>query len=253
MSDEVSEQTADSNSQDMAIQHATVHPAVRICSMIVAGGVAAAVCSFAIGAVGEFYPTPQEVLSLGAAPTDAERAAAGAAKRVADTGNAMAWLAICGAIMGGLLSLTTGIVQRAGAKSVVGTLAGTIAGGCLGLLSGKLAVAYYASVTASLLGATSNAEQQFMMMHGMTWGLIGIGVGLGCGLSRSSIEIKTIITSIVVAGVLGGVAGGLFPIILGVAAPLISSASPIAEPGTGQFIWIGLAGVLMGAGLGRAS
>lgn len=221
--------------------------------MVVAGAVAAAICVFAISSVGDIYPIPQEVLNLGAAPTEAERAAAGQAQRAVDTGNAMVWLGMTGAILGGVLALSTGLLHRAGMKTALGTAVGILAGAGFGLLSGKLAVAHFASIKATLLGATSNAEQQFMMMHGMTWGLIGFGVGLGCGLSRDTIDVRSIVTSIVVAGILGGVAGGVFPIVLGVAAPLVTSAAPIAAPGIAQSIWIGLAAVLMGGGLGRTS
>jgi len=152
-----------------------------------------------------------------------------------------------------MLSLSNGMIQRAGAKAAIGALSGIIAGGGLGVLSGKLAVSYHASVSATLLGATSNAEQQFMMMHGMTWGLIGLGVGLGCGLSRRTLDPKQIILLIIVAGTMGCVAGGVYPIIVGVAAPLASSAIPVAPVGVARAIWMGLASLLIAIGVGRAS
>ena len=252
MSDQPSESTEGSAAADVQTS-VGFHPAVQIVGMVVAGAVAATICVFAISSVGDVYPIPQEVLNLGATPTEAERAAAGQAQRAADTGNAMVWLGMTGAILGGVLALSTGLLHRAGMKIALGTGVGILAGAGFGLLSGKLAVAQFSSIKATLLGATSNAEQQFMMMHGMTWGLIGLGVGLGCGLGRRTIDARAIVTSMVVAGVLGGVAGGVFPIVLGVAAPLVTSAAPIAAPGTAQSIWIGLAAMLMGAGLGRAN
>jgi hypothetical protein len=144
-------------------------------------------------------------------------------------------------------------LKRAGLKAAIGAAAGILAGAGLGLLSGKLAVAYHASVSATLLGATSNAEQQFIMMHGMIWGLIGVGVGMGCGLSCRTIEVKPVIMMIVVAGMMGCVAGGVYPIVVCVAAPLATSATPIAPAGVARAIWMGLASLLIAVGIGRAS
>jgi len=220
--------------------------------MIIAGGVATALCSGAIAAVGEIYPTPPEVLNLGGSPTEAERTAAAVAQRAVNAGNAMVWLGTSGAILAGVLALGSGLTQRAGLNTAVGVLVGILAGGGLGVLAGKLAVSYHASIAATLIGATSKAEQQFMAMHGMTWGLIGLGTGLGCGLSRQSIEAKSVIVSVIVAGVLGCIAGGVFPIILGVTVPLVSSATPIAAEGVGRVIWIGLTSILIAVGLGRS-
>ncbi len=230
-----------------------LHPTIRVIGMILGSIAATAVCYSVVAGIGEVYPTPPEVLNLGGRPTEAELAAARAAQRVASSGNAMVWLGICGAVLGGILSLSNGLLQRAGAKALIGAVTGIIAGGGLGALSGKLAIAYHASVSATLLGATSNAEQQFMMMHGMTWGLIGLGVGLGCGLSRRTVDAKQVILLIIVAGVMGCVAGGVYPIIAGVAAPLVSSALPVAPAGVSRAIWMGLASSLIAIGVGRAS
>jgi hypothetical protein len=235
-----------------------LHPAIRVFGMILAAVVATAVCYTAVAGVGEVYPTPPEVLSLGGRPTEAELAAASTAQRAADTGNAMVCLGVCGAILGGVLSLSIGRLKRAGSKAAIGVVVGILAGAGLGLLSGKLAVSYHASVTATLhdensQGANSNSEQQSMMMHGMTWGLIGVGVGLGCGLSHRTIDAKQVILLIIVAGTMGCVAGGVYPIVAGVADPLASSAIPIAPTGLARAIWIGLASLLMAIGVGRAS
>lgn len=247
-------ETTDSATADEVSKTATdLHPAIRVFGMILAAIAATAVCYTAVAGIGDVYPTPPEVLSLGGRPTEAERAAASAAQLAANMGNAMVWLGVCGAILGGMLSLSNGMIQRAGAKAAIGALSGIIAGGGLGVLSGKLAVSYHASVSATLLGATSNAEQQFMMMHGMTWGLIGLGVGLGCGLSRRTLDPKQIILLIIVAGTMGCVAGGVYPIIVGVAAPLASSAIPVAPVGVARAIWMGLASLLIAIGVGRAS
>jgi hypothetical protein len=232
---------------------AEVHPAIRVLGMVVAAVVATILCYAVVASIGEVYLVPDDALDLGSRPTEAALAAAGVAQRAADTGNAMTWLGVSGVLLGGVLALTSGLLQRAGTKAAIGAVAGSLAGGCLGLLAGKLAVSYHASVMATLIGANSNAEQQSMMMHGMTWGLIGIGVGLGCGLSRRTIDVKQVILMIVVAGTMGCVAGGVYPIVVGVAAPLASSSIPIAPAGAARVVWMGLASLLIAAGVGRAS
>ena len=77
-----------------------LHPAIRVFGMILAAIAATAVCYTTVAGIGNVYPTPPEVLSLGGRPTEAERAAASAAQRAANTGNAMVWLGVCGAILG---------------------------------------------------------------------------------------------------------------------------------------------------------
>lgn len=247
-------ETSEIGTADKASKTATdLHPAIRVVAMILVSVVATAVCYFVVAGIGEVYPPPPELLNLGGRPSAADFAAARSAQRIANSGNAMVWLGSCGALLGGILSLSNGVLQRAGAKTAIGAVAGMIAGGGLGALSGKLAIAYHGSVMSTLLGATSGSDQKFMMMHGMTWGLIGIGCGIGCGLSHRTIEPKSVITAIVVAGVMGCVAGGVYPIVVGVVAPLASSASPIAASGIARIAWIGLASFLIALGIGRAS
>jgi hypothetical protein len=253
MNDPIPETSENATVDEVSKTATDLHPAIRVIGMILGSIAATAVCYSVVVGIGEVYPTPPEVLNLGGRPTEAELAAARAAQRVVDSGNAMVWLGICGAVLGGILSLSNGLLKRAGSRAAIGALAGMIAGGGVGALSGKLAVTYHASVSATLLGATSNAEQQFMMMHGVTWGLIGLGVGLGCGLSRRTFDAKHVILLISVAGVSGCVAGGVYPIISGVTAPLVSSALPVAPAGVARLIWMGLASSLIAIGVGRAS
>jgi hypothetical protein len=258
MSDSASEPAEAAAVKDDVKTSTELHPAIRVVGMILAGVVATGLCYVAIASVGEVYPTPPEVLSLGGRPTEAELAAANSARLAANTGNAMVWLGVCGSILGGILSLSHGVLQRTGSKVAIGILAGVLAGAGLGLLSGKLAVSSHASVTATLHGdhsqsANSNSEQQSMMMHGMTWGLIGVGVGLGCGFSCRTIDARQVIILIIVAGAMGCVGGGVYPIVAGVAAPLASSAIPVAPAGVARAVWMGLASVLMAVGVGRTS
>lgn len=235
-----------------------LHTAIRVGGMILAAIAATALSYVVVAGIGDVYPTPPEVLNLGGRPSEAELAAANSARRAADSGNAMVWLGACGAILGGMLSLSNGLLRRAGSKTFIGVVVGILAGAGLGLLSGKLAVLNHASVSATLNdenspSVNSNSEHQAMMMHGMTWGLIGIGVGLGCGLSRRTIDAKQVMLLLIVAGAMGGVAGGVYPIVAGIADPLANSAIPVAPAGAARAVWIGLASVLMAVGIGRAN
>ncbi len=230
--------------------HAAMNPVVRFLGMIVAGAVATGISYAAVASVGELYQIPQELLILGM-PSAEELDAIAAAGVVADTGNAMTWLAITGAIFGGVLALVSGLLRRAGKGIAIGMVAAILAAGGLGYLSGNLAVS---SFEAARLPSSTNAlspEHRTMLMHGITWGLIGLGVGLGCGLARPKIQAKPAVVSVIVAAVMGCVAGGIFPITLGIAAPLESSVDPVPISEVGQIVWMGLASVLIAAGLGR--
>ena len=231
--------------------HAATNPMVRFLGMIVAGTVAAGISYAAVASVGELYGISQELLDLPGMPSAEELDALAAAGVVADTGNAMVWLAITGAIFGGVLAFVSGLLRRAGKGIAIGTVAAILAAGGLGYLAGDLAISNFEASKATAGGNGLSPEHETMIMHGITWGLIGLGVGVGCGLARPKIEAKPVLVSVIVAGVMGCVAGGVFPIILGVAAPLENSVNPVPIPGVGRMFWMGLASVLIAAGLGR--
>ncbi|NQV23333.1 MAG: hypothetical protein HQ518_03105 [Rhodopirellula sp.] len=229
-----------------------MHPAGRFLGMIVAGAVATSLAYTAVAGVGDVHLLPEEFMNLGGMPTPEEMAAANAAQFATNTGNAMVWLGITGAILGGVLALATGLLRRAGMGIVIGTVAGILAGGGLGYLAGNLAVSNHASLQVSVNGPSSQLEQQIMVLHGITWGIIGVGVGVGAGLARRTITVRSLLVSVIVAGTMGCVAGGVFPIIAGVAAPLENAVLPVTAHGTGRIIWMGLASLLIAGGLGRA-
>jgi len=244
------DETASLADETVSQGHAATNPVVRFLGIIVAGAVATGISYAAVASVGELYQIPQELLVLGM-PSAEELDAIAAAGVVANTGNAMVWLAITGAILGGVLALVSGLLRRAGKGIAIGMVAAILAAGGLGYLAGDLAVS---SFEAARLPSSSNAlspEHRTMLMHGITWGLIGLGVGLGCGLARPKIEAKPVLVSVLVAGVMGCVAGGIFPITLGIAAPLENSINPVPISEVGRMVWMGLASVLIAAGLGR--
>lgn len=240
-------------SEQKGPQSQSAQPGIRFLVIIAAGVLATGSCYVAVNSIGLIYPTPSELLNLGATPTAEERAVAMAAKLGADRGNAMVALGTSGAILGGILALTLGYLRRAGRQTVIGTVAGILLGGGMGCLAGCLSISYNAALNATLEGSTTNAEHQFMLMHGMTWGLIGLGIGVACGFRSVPMQLKSVIASMIVAGVAGSLAGVTFPLIVAIAAPLVDSSLPIPDAGLGRVIWMGLASLFMGMGLSRSS
>ena len=228
-------------------------PALGVLAMIVSGVLAAGMSYFAVNSIGLVYPIPQEVLSLGAAPTTEERAAATAAQLAADSGNAMVWLGVTGAVFGAVLALSIGVLRRAGTKAALGAIAGILFAGAFGAIAGHVVVTVHHSLVADMIGGTSGQEHKFMMMHGMTWAFIGVGVGLACGLSNRAIQLQSLAVSVVVGGIMGCVAGAAFPLMVAIAAPLVDASAPVAAPGVARVIWMTLAAVFMGAGVSRVN
>lgn len=245
------DETASPADETVSPGHTATNPVVRVLGMIVAGAVAAGISYAAVASVGELYQIPQELLDLPGMPSATELAAIDAAAIAADTGNAMTWLAITGAVLGGILALVSGLLRRAGKGIAIGMVVAILAAGGLGYLSGNLAISNYEWSKANAGGDGLSLEHKTMIMHGITWGLIGLGVGVGCGLARPKIAAKPVLVSVIVAGLMGCVAGGIFPITLGVAAPLENSIDPVPTSEVARIFWMGLASLLIAAGLGR--
>lgn len=226
-------------------------PGVRLLVMLAAAVLAAGLCDSVLRVVGTVYPTPEEVLSLPAVPTDEERASARAAQFGVDRGNAVVWMSITGAVLGSALAVAVGCLYGSGYRIAVGGVAGIVFGGALGCAAGTTAITISSSLTATLLGSASAVEHKFMMLHGSTWGLVGLGVGLACGLSRPQWQWKPVMTSTLVGGAAGGVAGVVFPVVAAIALPLVDSAQPIPPVGYARLVWIALASTFMGAGISR--
>ncbi|MFY9252535.1 MAG: hypothetical protein WAO83_03705 [Fuerstiella sp.] len=227
----------------------------RSVSVIIAGCAATAIGYAIASSFGSPYPTPSELLNLGAAPTEEERAIAMSAKLAADQGNAMVWLGIAGAILGSIIAATISWFSHDGkSKLVLSVLAGAIFGAGAGCLSSYLSFPYHQSISTSTLIGSSGREHSTMIMHAMTWGIIGLGVGAACGLSSgNSNMLKSVFTSMLVAGVMGSLAGFVFPLVAAIAVPLADTSLPLPPEGAGRCLWLGLASVFMAGGLSRAS
>lgn len=250
MSQSAPDSNSDNVSDDKSSQAGT---ALRLTAMLGAAFLATCVCYFALSSIGTVYPTPPEIINLGAAPTPEEFAAANAAKLKADSGNAMIWLGTAGAIIGALLALTSGLLRRSGVRTLLSVAAGILFGGGMGYLAGKIAVQTHTTISQAIIGGTSTAETKFMMMHGVTWLMIGLGVGLACELGKRAITIKSAAIALLMGGVMGGIAGIGFPLIVAIAAPLLDSSLPVPAIGTGIVVFAGLGAVLISIGVDQAT
>jgi hypothetical protein len=237
------------SAQEFASEESKLTPILMILASVIAAGLGYAVAS----GVGNVYPTPPELLNLGAAPTDEERAIAMAAKLKADQANAMIMLGIVGAVWGTILSACAGWLRSVGKRTFIACLTTAAVAGGLGVVAGNVVLTYHGSISMSLFTNPDGAEQKVMMMHGLTWALIGLGLGLGCSIASTNINAKSVCVSTLVGGIMGGLAGIMFPFAIALAAPLIDASLPIPPAGMAQIIWIGLASLFVGGGLSRAA
>ena len=107
----------------------TVQESATKTQLVILSGVgvfAAAISYAAISLIGTTYPTPTELLNLGASPTTEERASAMAAQLAANCGNGIIWVGAVGAILGGLLALTTGLLRSIGTRTAIGVVVGVL-------------------------------------------------------------------------------------------------------------------------------
>uniref|UniRef100_A0A7C2K0N7 Uncharacterized protein n=1 Tax=Schlesneria paludicola TaxID=360056 RepID=A0A7C2K0N7_9PLAN len=226
---------------------------LRILVMIVVAGLAAGLSSVAIQRTGEVFAMPEKFASFSGGNISTEdQQAADRARSEQTRQNTTVWVGLAGAILGGLCALATGCLQRAGKRIAVGLLAGLVLGGGLGAAAGFESVTLFQSFKASLAGQADIPEHLVMLMHGVTWGLIGGGIGLAAGLCAPRLRVQSVLTAGLVGGLLGCVGGAAFPLVCGVAAPLANTALPLPEAGTERLIWLGFPSVLVGIGLGRA-
>jgi hypothetical protein len=217
--------------------------------MVLVAALAAGVSVAAIEAVGERFELPDKFARIaGGNLSNEDQLALDTARTEVAQRNAAVWLGLTGGLAGALFATTLGGFHRAGSRVILGVIGGAVLAGGLGALAGFQCVGLFESQRAqqNVLG-----EEQIMMLHGLTWGLVGLGLGAGAGLSRPHLKMNTLVMSILVAGLLGGLGGVAFPIVCGMVAPLVNVALPLPEAGTGRLIWIGLPLLLAGLGLSR--
>lgn len=221
--------------------------------VLVAGGVVAAIISYLlITSIAKVFPTPPELLNLGAAPTAEERAVAMTAKLNADRGNGMVWLALAAGILGGTFALLAGLLQKLGQRTAFAAIAGVVAASGMGCAAGYWMVSYHDSVNSALIGDRSGADIKFLMMHAIGWAMVGLGVGLGFGLLASTSMIIACCRTAVIGAIGGALAGAAYPIVVGVAAPMVNATQPVPEPGVGLVVWLLIPAVVISGILSRS-
>lgn len=252
MNTDVPEAAGGTENLDGSTNVNAMHPVVRIVVMMLVAAAGTAASLAVIDAVGPVYEIPKKFMNSGGNLSREDQAAANAAKLATNRSNAVVWIAIIGAILGGLFPLALGLLRRAGLRTILGVIAGIVVGAALGAAAGYSAVTLHHSMLSALEGSTDLPESQVMTLHAVTWGLIGCAIGLACGLATPRVQGIAVLKMIVIAGVLGCLGGAAFPLVAGIKAPLVNSSLPVPEPGEGRVIWIGLSSLLLAIGIGRA-
>lgn len=163
--------------------------------------------------------------------------------------NAMVKVALVGAITGMVFGVVLGGLRRTRLGMFVGGACGLLFPSILGSVAGFLAVAQYELCKAGLRGTDSIPEERMMLMHAITWGLVGVGIGLVCGLSTVRTRAVAVISSLFRGGLLGMVGGAGYSVLCGMVAPMANTSLPLPEPGVAQWVWIGLPSLLLAVGL----
>lgn len=226
---------------------------IRFIGVTSAGIVAAIVSYFTIISIGIVYPTPPELLNLGATPTVEERDIATAAMIRADSGNCMIWVGTAGAILAGLVVLLSGVLFRSGRRTPIATVAAVLLAGGLGCVAGHWIVGFHQRINLALSGDRTAAETQFMLMHATGWAAVGLGIGIGYGLLAPASKLRIGSRSATIGGIVGAVGGAAYPILIGVAAPLVDASRPMPELGIALAVWLATPAVLIAAAFSRSS
>lgn len=233
--------------------HDPAGAAIRIAATLAVTLLATGISYLILKSVGTVYPTPPEMLGLSANPTLEDHAAAHAAQLAANSGNAAIRLSIIAAVIGSLTALTSGLLRKSGPRIIAGVIAGVLLGGGIGFFSGTLAVQSHQGISDTEIVGSSDAETKFMLMHGVTWLLIGLAVGLACEVGNRSATLKSLAVALLVGGVMGGIAGVGFPLAVALAAPLLDSTLPVPAIGTGLIVFVGLGALLIAIGVDQAT
>jgi len=220
------------------------------------GFVAACLSSLAVGAMGEVFTLPPEIVQLGvgAVPGGDTQKIIVAASIAVFYRNSALWLATTGIIVGGLFGFVGGHGNNK--SRIVRTVCAVIAGAAFGAAAGIHAV-YYGEKCLELLktGPLSVPESMVMQLHGTTWLIFGLGIGLGSALGSSQRRsaINKIAQGMLLGGIAAAVGGVLYPFVAGIAIPLIDPSIPIPLESNNRLLWMSLPCAILGLALGRRS
>jgi hypothetical protein len=220
----------------------------------VVGLIAAVLVTLAIKGIGDVFRLPKEIaaLGIGGIPGAEDQAKIAAGNLVVKYKHFALWMGAGGAILGALLCLAQSLTRgRAESRSgLITGIVGAVIGGIFGSAAGLLAV--YVDITLRnnpAPGTMSVSDTKIMMMHALTWLVLGIGIGLACALAtRSRRDIVGSVLGACFAGALGGV---LFPFLVGIIDPIADPSLPMPEGTFGRVFWMALPFTLMGLVIGR--
>jgi hypothetical protein len=128
---------------------------------------------------------------------------------------------------------------------------GAVVGGLFGAMSGPLSV--YVELTLRKNpepGQLGISDTKIMLMHALTWAVLGIGIGLASAVAAAG-KGRDIAANILSAGFAGMLGGVLFPFLVSMIDPLADPSLPLPEGTFGRIFWMALPFALMGLVIGR--
>ena len=162
------------------------------------------------------------------------------------------WIGTAGTIVAVMYGLTLGIMRQSRASILAGTMGGLVVGGlfsaCGGIAANYLTENFVSPVR---LETTEVPLPYVMVLHGVTWLIVGWGVGLATGLGATKNRAVFAIGSMLMGGIAGAAAGAFYPFFVSAAMPLVNPSLTVPEETLNRLVWIGLPVVCMGCTLGR--
>lgn len=233
-----------------------IHDLRNATVLAVVGLVAAGISHVAIQQTGEVFQLSQELLRI---KYSEGRNQSPAVMRMFYEGltalnykNAALWIGMSGAIVGLLFGLTLGWVRRTVAAVILGSLAGLVLGGGFAAAAGLVANFLGENlITPARLEATEIPPHYLMLLHGATWGVVGLGVGLGTGLGAAKDRWKFALGSLLIGAIAGGAGGAFYPFATTVFLPFANPSLTVPEGDLNRFVWLAMPFSLMGLTLGR--
>ena len=180
-------------------------------------------------------PTPAPVEDL----AELEMANRQAARR-----NAILFLGILGAVVGGSLAVGEGVLRRSGrivlTAVLIGTAVAAVFGGLAGL-NGHMAFDFHRPIEGlSPLAKTIRTQAAMLATFGL-----GIGMAVGMVSGRGRIALTCIVGGLL-AGVLAGI---VYPMLTAICFPGLATESVVPSQAIGRVVWIavltGLAGLII--------
>lgn len=215
-------------------------------------GLAAAWLSWAaMEQIGEVFQLSPEIarLGVGQIPGAEDQKKIVAGKLVLFYKHAALWLGTTGVFLGGLSGLALGRIRQSRTAIILATVGGIVLGGAFSAAAGALAVYSGQLFLANLAnGPLTIPEHQVMLMHALTWLVVGLGVGLGTGLGTTWQHASG---SMLISGIAGALGGALYPFVASVAMPLVDASFPVPEGDASRLLWLGLPCAIIGLAIGR--